>query len=212
MLRPARLRSWQHPWQALQPARWRRQPAAWWPGCGRGRGVLTAVLGRILRRGGCGRGRIGRRLIGCLVVSCLGSIRFGSIRLAVSLLSVFAVSVAGDMVAVVSSLKSLAVGGGTLAGSGIGTAASMANCGSAAARRIALCQGRCRRHREEGRGDNHQDAVKSATGIHRVSHRRISSDGLFRHGNSVGFGPQASGQLPALRTWDAGAQHFTLER
>jgi hypothetical protein len=71
-----------------------------------------------------------------LVVSCVGAAAVAGASVPLS--DTLAISVAGDTVAVVSSLKSLGVGGGTLAGSGIGTAASMADW-AAVLRGMSLC-------------------------------------------------------------------------
>ena len=69
-----------------------------------------------------------------------------------------------------SSLKSPGPGGGTLAGSGRGTAASIASSAASVARSIVLRQCRGRRHREESSRDRHQDAVISSTVLPTVTH------------------------------------------
>jgi hypothetical protein len=72
--------------------------------------------------------------------------------------SVLAVSADG-----VSSLKSEAVGGGTLAGSGRGTAASIASS-AAELRGVSLCA-------NAEFADRHQDAVISSTVLPTITHR-----------------------------------------
>ena len=95
-------------------------------------------------------------------------------------------AVAGVVEPVASILKSAAVGGGTLAGSGRGIAASIASSAGRRARGI-LRQCRGCGHREESRRDGHQDAVKSTTIVQTVSHRHTPRVITAPARNSLGY-------------------------